>query len=840
MRHERTKRPLAGPLSAATLVGGIFAAAAAFLTFIDVDFGTSPKGAGSSAISRPFSDSFAPPGAVHGAFGGFLPLDGRDADGARFATRGPGLRARLVDDGVRLCLGATTRAEPLLHVVKLEFVGGRPVAPTAEGTDGHVVTILRGDGAAIARDGGRLRSKVRWKNVWDGVDVVMHRDRGVLEYDVHARDADALARARFRWVGADAPTAGADGRLSTTTSAGELALAETVAWTDDAHRRPIASRHVLHDDGTFGIASDASDGPVCVDPGIVFSGWLGGSGLDAAFGVAKGTDGAIYVAGETASPDFPATPGAFDTTLAGTQYDAFVAKLAPDGASVAWATYLGGSGSADRAMAIAVDAAGSAYITGGCAANWPTTPGSFDTSFNQWGDAFVAKLAPSGSSLLWSGYLGGSLEDRGYAIAVDASGAACVTGKTQSADYPLAGGGFSTSPSNWDVMLTKVNPSGTALLWSCRFGGGGIDWGFGVSPAPDGGWYVAGSAVSPDFPNSTGIPHGGGFDAFVVKAAPDGRSLSFATRVGGPLSDQGLAIATAPDGGCVLTGVANPGFPDDGAVSAKGQDLFAARFSPSGTRLWSRLVGGSSTEQAQGVGFDDAGRAVIVGSTNSFDFPTTWDASDAVYDGGGSPGDGVLVVLDGVDGALAHGTFFGGNGYDDLRAIAVASPCRATIAGVGNSTQLATGSPSFGGAARGLDDAVVAAVLLPPAARTLGVAAACGAPSVVFSAGVPKLGTTSVLGADGAPSTPAWLLLSAPPVGAPIVLGACPTAFDAATLEAVVPLVLDAAGAWSVGIPLPTSVPLAGVSVRLGLAVLAPSEPLGIAASNGVEWRLGN
>lgn len=812
---------------AATLSTGLVAAAATLSTFVDAE--------SSAALPAPQRVERA----SREWFPGFLPASSSDR-GVRFYARGPGMRAQIVDDGVWLCLGATTAPAPRLHVVKLAFEGGRRVEPASEGASTHPVTILRGGADAASCASARPTTRIRWKDVWDGVDVVMHRDRGVLEYDVHARDSAALSRARFRWIGLDTRVAARGGELVAGTSAGTLSLADTVAWSDDDARRPIASRHVLFDDGTFGLAADAFDGAVCVDPGIVFSGWLGGSGLDAAFGTARAADGAIVVAGETASPDFPTTPGALDTTLAGTQYDAFVAKLAPTGASVTWATFIGGSGSADRAMAVAVDAAGAAYITGGCAANWPTTPGAFDTSFNQWGDAFVAKLTPSGNALAWSSYLGGSLEDRGYGIAVDASGAVCVTGKTQSSDYPVTSGAVATPASNWDVMLTKIHPSGSSLVWSCRFGGSAIDWGFGVSASPDGGWYVAGSAVSSDFPNTTGVAHGGGFDAFVVKVAPDGRSLPFATRIGGGLSDQGLAVATAPDGGVVVAGVANPGFPDDGANPAKGQDLFAARFSEAGTRLWSRLVGGSSTEQAQAVGFDDAGRAVLVGSTNSFDFPTTWDAFDAVYDGGGSPGDGVVVVLDGGSGALRHGTFFGGDGYDDWRAAAVSAPCRVTMAGVGNSTVLPGSAAGFGAVARGLDDAIVAALDVPPAARSTSAGGVCGAPSTTLTGAVPLLGTSPTLSAAGAPGAVGWLLLSDVPTGAPLTLGACSTAFDPASLQAVVPLTLDAAGTWSVPVALPSAVALAGIRVRLGLAVLAPSEPLGVAASNGVEWRLGN
>jgi Beta-propeller repeat len=213
--------------------------------------------------------------------------------------------------------------------------------------------------------------------------------------------------------------------------------------------------------GAFDTGLDGSEAFVSkLDPsgsGLAYSTFLGGGGSDRGFDIAVDSAGAAYVTGETESTDFPTTAGAFDTSLNG-GFDAFVAKLDPSGSGLAFSTFLGGS-SSDFGRGIAVDSAGAAHATGDAfSADFPTTAGAFDTSFNGDFDAFVAKLDPSGSGLTYSTFLGGSSGEFGEGIAVDSAGASHVTGITGSTDFPTTAGAFDTAfnGGNEDAFVSKL------------------------------------------------------------------------------------------------------------------------------------------------------------------------------------------------------------------------------------------------------------------------------------------------------------------------------------------------------------------------------------------------
>jgi Ca2+-binding RTX toxin-like protein len=266
-----------------------------------------------------------------------------------------------------------------------------------------------------------------------------------------------------------------------------------------------------------------------------YSTFLGGSGPDEGRGI--GVDaGAAYVTGFTpdADTDFPTTAGAFDQTNNG-DGDAFVTKLAPNGAALGYSTFLGGSGD-DSGFGIAVDGAGAAYVTGetgDATTDFPTTAGAFDQSHNGEVDAFVTKVAPTGAAPLgYSTFLGGSGVDAGLGIAVDGAGAAYVTGSTPDADtgFPTTSGAFDQSHNGSDdAFVTKVSPLGAALGYSTFLGGSGIDQGFGFAVDGAGvvtrsvGAYITGFTqdAETDFPTTAGAfdrtHNGGGTDAFVTK-----------------------------------------------------------------------------------------------------------------------------------------------------------------------------------------------------------------------------------------------------------------------------------------------------------------------------------
>ena len=238
---------------------------------------------------------------------------------------------------------------------------------------------------------------------------------------------------------------------------------------------------------------------------LVYSTYLGGSGVDyGGHGIAVDTSGNAYVAGSTDSSDFPTTAGAFQTTFGGYE-DAFVTELNPAGSGLVYSTYLGGCGE-DQAYGIAVDTSGNAYVTGVTYSfDFPTTAGAFQTTFGGFDDAFVSALNPTGSDLVYSTYLGGSINDFGLGIAVDSSGHAYVTGYSASSDFPTTAGAFQTTYGGFDdVFVTELNLTGTGLVYSTYLGGSGDDISYGVAVNTSGNAYVTGRTKSSDFPTTAG------------------------------------------------------------------------------------------------------------------------------------------------------------------------------------------------------------------------------------------------------------------------------------------------------------------------------------------------
>jgi hypothetical protein len=289
---------------------------------------------------------------------------------------------------------------------------------------------------------------------------------------------------------------------------------------------------------------------------LVYSTYLGGGKIingteDWGQAIAVDSAGSAYVTGYTYSPDFPVTAGAFDPSRAG--LDAFVTKFTPDGRSLVYSTFLGGAGR-EQGQGIAVDVNGNAYVTGITESfdnpftqayeGFPVTPGAFQVKGSF--DAFVSKLNPNGSGLVYSTYLGGSAGvDRGWAIALDSAGNATVTGDTASSNFPISNaiqgtyGGGST-----DAFVTKLNATGSGLVYSTFLGGNLTDEARGIAAIGSGDVYVTGDTSSANFPTAgpLQINNGGGVenhdDAFVVRigdfAAPTPTPTPTPTPVGTP------------------------------------------------------------------------------------------------------------------------------------------------------------------------------------------------------------------------------------------------------------------------------------------------------------------
>jgi hypothetical protein len=279
---------------------------------------------------------------------------------------------------------------------------------------------------------------------------------------------------------------------------------------------------------------------------LVYSTYLGGSGTDSATGIAIDSSGNAYVSGTTASTDFP-TVSALQGTLAGGKTDAFVAKLNASGTALLYSTYLGGSGD-DTGNAIAVDGSGDAYITGSTkSANFPTHA-ALQTSLGGTQDAFVTELNASGTALVYSTYLGGSGTDGGNAIALDSGGNAYVAGSTTSTDFPTASAVQGTKGGGTDAFVAKLSAGGTALLYSTYLGGSLNDSANGIALDGSGSSYVIGTTLSTDFPTVSALQgsNAGGTDAFIAKIGGGGLDITAPANVTAGKSFQ--ITVTAVDG----------------------------------------------------------------------------------------------------------------------------------------------------------------------------------------------------------------------------------------------------------------------------------------------------
>ena len=388
---------------------------------------------------------------------------------------------------------------------------------------------------------------------------------------------------------------------------------------------------------------------------LVYSTYLGGTGYDSGFGIAVDSSNNAYVVGTTNSTNFPITPGAFQTSFSsfpGSGQDAFVAKLNPTGSALVYSTYL--ASGQENAVAIsidnpgvegiAVDSAGNAYITGGTSSgNFPTTPGGFQTSCSGCGpeteDAFVVKLNPTGSDLVYSTYLGGGGNDHGYGIAVDSSDNAYVVGTSNSTNFPTTPGAFQTvCAAAARKMATPLWPNSIQRgFWSTLLIWAGAVAMILATASPSTVLATPTSRGKPAQPTSRLRPVPSRRSAPAVPAVrmplrpnsiATGSALVYSTYLGGTGNDTGYAIAVDSSGNAYVTGqtqstdfpTMNPSQPDYGGGVL---DAFVAQLNTSGSALvYSTYLGGSDYDAAQAIALDSAGNIYVTGATLSTNFPT--------------------------------------------------------------------------------------------------------------------------------------------------------------------------------------------------------------------------
>src|SRR5208337_4190756 len=358
---------------------------------------------------------------------------------------------------------------------------------------------------------------------------------------------------------------------------------------------------------------------------LVYSTYLGG--VTSGNGIAVDAAGNAYVTGATASTGFP-TVNPLQPSFGGV-VDAFVAKLNPTGSALVYSTYLGGSG-IDGGSGIAVDSAGNAYVTGTTlSTDFPTANPLQATNKAAKGTAFVAVLNPAGSALVYSTYLGGSVQDGGSGIAADSAGNAYVTGTTLSTDFPTANPLQATNKAaKGTAFVAKLNPAGSALVYSTYLGGSVQDGGSGIAADGAGNAYVTGTTDSTDFPTANPLQANcdsctAAFGApFVAVLNPTGSAFVYSTYLGGG-GGAGNGIAVDGVGNAYVTGNTGADFPIVNPLLPNQGGAFVAELNSAGSALvYSTYLGGTGGDYGYGIAVDAAGNAYVTGETESTDFPT--------------------------------------------------------------------------------------------------------------------------------------------------------------------------------------------------------------------------
>lgn len=748
------------------------------------------------------SDSFAAEHARSGSIPmAFVKNPGRFPPAVQFAGLAPDTATYLEDNAFVIRHGGRVRSdlgESTVRgvVLRYSFVGAQADArvDVTDAREGRVNFLLGADPKEW-RTGLPTFGEAQYSDLYPGVGMVLREHAGALEYDLILAPGADLSQVAIRCDGADRLYVDASGRLIAEAGEGRVIQSRpvTAELTADGSRRDVACRFELIDGDTYRFVAVDRDpsARLVIDPGITFSGFLGGSNDDHDCGCYIASDCSCYLTGDTLSVDFPTELGAFDSTANG-GFDTFVTKIVGIGNALLYSTYVGGSQD-DYGHGVVVDGLGRAYVAGGTrSSDFPVTPGAAQVALSGPTDLILMRLSADGSALEWASYLGGSGEEGtlgGQAIALDPQGRPSIGGYTRSMNFPVTKGAPDTTQNDAGVFgdgcVATLSADGSTVEFATYLGGEDIDVVNAISLGPNGDLVIGGWSRSSVFPVTTGAfatTPTLTFTGFVTCFDPDavGNKVVFSTFTGG--KDQIVRdIAVDASGDIYVAGfTAAASVPTTpGAFQSAfggGTDGFLLKLSPDGTSLiYGSYLGGSGEDVINGVDTDGVtGDAYVVGMTRSIDFPATSNAYDTSHNGGQD----AFVSRFTADGAtLTYSTFLGGSADDAAYAMEAHDQNSVYVSG-GTFSSDFPGLASFDDTANGGEDVFI--TLLPVGVDT------CVADAGVAAYGVGKAGSNGLVpgfmsSAPKVPSpafqlhvtqaaafAPAWLIIGFNPVFTPL------------------------------------------------------------------------
>lgn len=841
----------------------------------------------------------------------FVPNVGQWEHPAQYVARFGPMTMFLQEDGWWLQLAAPGSSQK-----DRRDVGAGTEQPQRDGQHGVALrmTFVDADAPRLVEGGGSLpgvhnyflgNDPARWRTavprfdsvtyrgLYPGVDVRAYEKDGHFEYDLALIAGADISRVEMRVEGADRLHIDSEGALVISTSAGAVRQPPPLAFTIDAagSRQRIACEVELRGADSFGFVAPAWDGvaELLVDPGLIYSTFLGGSSTDGASALSVDAAGVVTMAGNTSSVDFPTTPGAWDAAFNGGA-DAFVARLDPrqtTAQQLVYATFLGGWAS-DYAVALSVDATGVVTVVGKTvSADFPTTQGAWDRTFSVsagGGDAFVARLDPrlaSAQQLVYSTFLGGAgVSGRGELgwdeatdLSVDDAGVVTVTGLTMSGDFPTTASAWDRTYNGGpfgDAFVARLDPrlsSAQQLLYSTFLGGTGSESASALSVDAAGVATPSGDTTSVDFPTTPAAwddTHNGDWDVFVATLDPrlaSTQQLTFSTFLGGSTYESVSSLAVAADGVVTLAGATSSGdFPaTSGAwdTSYNGPpstlDAFVAQIDPRlpSTRqlVYSTFLGGASYDSVGALSVGVDGIVTVAGSTFSTDFPTTPGCWDTTHNGG--PQDAFVARLDlrlPAPQQLVYSTFLGGSLSEGVSSLLIDASGVVTVAGSTQSADFPITSGAWDATFNGAGDAFLARLdVRPTGTRRFGTSSpGCSGHLAISVESVPRVGnsTFQLSCTNAPPMTTGALLLAGRGLTSPLRLLGVDVWLDPTSAWFLAPLALsNAVGEAHFPLPIPGDSWLAGLQLNAqfvwaGPTAPPPCPPLGFSASNALAFTI--
>ncbi|MCP3978733.1 MAG: hypothetical protein GY716_05295 [bacterium] len=669
---------------------------------------------------------------------------GQSESAVRFVSRGSQYNVFLTKDATVVRLGRAGKQ------IRLRMAGNDSDAALSgvEPLEGKINYLLGNDPEKWVTDVPTY-GRVRRTDVYPGIDVEYYGSGPSLEYDFVVRPGADPARISVFVDGAEDVTLEPGGDVRIVSGRETVVMTRPRVYQEfNGKRRKVDGRYRFRADGTFGFELGEFDRSraVTIDPVLEYATYLGGSYHDSSGDIAVDAEGHAYVTGTSGSNNFPQLnplPGDFGFSM-------FVTKFNLAGDGLIYSTLIGGNG-IDNGESIAIDESGAAYLTGyTLSSTFPTTEPDLPPSGNN-NQAFVTKLSPDGNAIVYSRLLGGTREDRGHGIAVDAEGRAHIAGWTTSLDLPTVSAVQTTLGGVGDALVAKLSVDGSQVLFLTYLGGtmtdgldpGGGDYGSDVGVGPDGSVYVAGDTAADDFPVVNPFQsenRSGAFDAdvFVSRLASNGATLIYSTYLGGLGDELPREMAVDANGNAYVIGdTTSPDFPVEAAVQptiAGPRDAFVTKLSPAGNTLaYSTYLGGEFATYGQGIAVDAGGSAYVTGSTGATDFPIL----DAFQPQHAGFFDVFVSRFTPAGDRLIYSTFLGGTEGENVTTcsggIALDSFGSAYIVGDTTSTDFPTVNPfqpEHGGGI-GERDAFVAKIAQPQVTPTL----TCLAPEVAAGPG---------------------------------------------------------------------------------------------------------